>query len=231
MSILVYILTLIGLLFIIPNSREAFSPSYVFFVSIIYFLLLIYFFITQKDKRNNWMRFDVIFLIGYTIVHFQIPFLASIGIEPADPYFIWINKNVVNYATWMSVVAINLWMLGYTLARNKSNKQLIHTPSKSIKVNFVKYDMLLGISFISFLVFVGRTFFTGEAQGVGTWGAGAVYIYLIFSKLLFLRIIYFIINLPKRASLLDITKSLFSNKVFALILLTNSILFLLSGDR
>lgn len=232
MSILVYILTLIGLLFIIPNSREAFSPSYVFFVSIIYFLLLIYFFITQKDKRNNWMRFDVIFLIGYSIVHIQIPFLASIGSEPPNPSFIWINKNVVNYATWLSVFSINLWMIGNQLSRKRWNfKKIRINKIDNLNINFFKLDLCLGILFVAFLALVGRTFYTGEVQGAGTWGQGSVYIYLIFGNILTLRIIYFIYNLKNRYSIKIIFRSLLNNKVFFLTLTIHTILFLLNGDR
>src|SRR5690606_11228128 len=97
-----YIIILVLLLFLFPDRFSLFDEQYNFVISIIYAITLLFYLMQQKTHSSNWLRFDVIFLVGYTIVHFQIPFLASLGIEPERPDFIWINKQVVNFATWMS---------------------------------------------------------------------------------------------------------------------------------
>ncbi len=227
----VFVIILAILIFLMPDKREPFNPSLNFTLSVLYLIALVYFLFIQSRNNKNWLRFDVLFLLSYTIVHFQIPFLASIGIEPSKPSFVWINKQVVNFATWMGVLAINLWMLGFNLASDKVKYQINNLSPKPFRVNFAIYDVLLAIFFVGFLILVGSSFFTGEVQGTDTWGGGAVYIHLIFSNLLCLRIIYFVFTLPQNCSLLKIINQLSRNKIFSIILFMNTFLFLISGDR
>src|SRR5690606_28548105 len=107
-----------------PELYSEFSFNYNFFLGLTYLVLISVFLLDQRLKNKNWLRFDIIFLIGYTIVHFQIPFLASIGVEPTRPDFVWLNKDVVNYATWMSLVAINFWILGFTFFLNRKKLEI-----------------------------------------------------------------------------------------------------------
>src|SRR5690625_1381073 len=110
---IIYMIILIVLLFLTPERFEAFDPIYIQILTSIYFIALVIFLVSQKKLFKNWLRFDVLFLLGFSIVHYQIPFLESVGIQPERPNFVWINKEVVNYATWMSTMGICLWMLGY----------------------------------------------------------------------------------------------------------------------
>lgn len=178
------------------------------------------------------MRFEIIFLIGYSIVHYQIPLLTSIGIEPRNPEFIWINKEVVNYAIWMSTVAIVLWMLGsmIKLKKNTNQNQSINY-SQIQKVNLHLYDFILAVVFVIFLILVGRSFFAGIYDGGNSWGDGANYAYLILKILLYLRIIYFFNRLPRNISLKSIFFKFIRNYLFASIATIYLVLFLISGDR
>jgi hypothetical protein len=227
---IVYIFTLIVLILLTPNRLESFNGQYNIIISSLYLLVLLYFLRSQSKIYRNWARFDVIFLIGYTIVHFQIPFLASIGVEPSRPYYIWINKDVVNFATWMSAVAITMWMWGYTLYVNKRNK-VSEIKLNKIVVNYRIYDILLLFSFILFLGTVGKALFTGVYKGTSNWGDGAVYAYLVLKNLLYLRIVYFFKNIRKNASIKEITTNLFKNKTFTIVAVIYVLLFLFQGDR
>ncbi|WP_182407322.1 O-antigen polymerase [Psychrobacter sp. GP33] len=223
-----YILFFIILVALKPNRLEDFSQSLNFTYSIIYLILLIVFLLHHRKIDKNWMRFDVIFLVGYSIVHLQIPFLASIGTEPFRPYFIWINKDVVNYATWMSVVAIDLWMLGYSLALNNSLKKT--TVIKKSKKNIPLIDTLLLIMFLGFLATVGAVFLRG-VYDVESWGQSAVYFLLLLETLIYIRIVYFFEDMPQSVTVKRIVKKLINNKIFATVLILYFILFFLSGSR
>lgn len=231
MKNILLLLILIILILLTPNRYESFSKELVFTYSVLYLLSLIIFLFYNRNKDGNWFRFDVMFLLGFTIVHFQIPYLSSINIEPLNPSFIWINRNVVNFATWMSSVAIIFWMLGYNFYNNYKFKKKPLFKFDKFKFDKFKFDFLLVLSFVIFLILVGKEFFTGKVQGTDSWGSGAVYLYLIFSKLLYLRIIYFFFELKKRTSLKTIYISFFSNKILAVVYILNIVFFLSIGDR
>lgn len=190
-----------------------------------------YYFITQRKFRENWVRFDVLFIIGYTIVHFQIPFLASIGVEPSNPNFIWINIDVVNFATWMSTVSITFWLFGYSFLQRKNKVILSKWDIANVKVNYMIYDTLLLIIFILFLSTVGGALFAGTYEGTSNWGVGSVYAFLILQNLLYLRVIYFFKDLPKNMPLKRVFLNLLNNKIFSIIAIMYIFLFLIQGDR
>lgn len=221
-----YFFTAIVLFIFKPDKYTDFNADYIFILSIIYLILVLLFFLNQSIKEQNWMRFDVIFLLGYSIVHFQIPFLASIGIESSRPDFVWINKDVVNYATWMSTVSICLWMLGYLSI--KPNKKLID--NNCFFIDYKLLDIVLLVVFLGFLISAGKNFLLG-ANDVNSWGGAATYFLLILETLLYLRIIYFFKDINKNVSVYDIFNRLILNKVFFSVLLGFTILFFLSGSR
>lgn len=224
-----YITVLILLVFFRPTKLEEFSEILNLNYSIVYILLLIVFFTRQRLATKNWLRFDVIFLIGFTIAHFQVPFLASLGILPERPFFIWPNQKVVNFATWMSLFSITLWMLGYSIF-NYPFRPVEHKWA-SLNTSFLLYDIVLLIVFIIFLVTVGPSLFKGEYAGSSIWGEGAVYPFLILRTMLNLRIIYFIAAFGSKFNTRNILNKFKRNKLFFLVLFIYVLLFLLSGKR
>ena len=217
------------LLILKPGKFEYFSSFYNFSVSLILFLLVVFFLLWHRRFDKNWLRFDVLFLIGYTIVHIQIPFLASVGIEPIRPYFVWINKDVVNYATWMSVVAINLWMLGYSVYLKKP-KAVTSKEYKIVSKSYSIIDTIILISFIGFLSTAGSVLLSG-VYDLDSWGAQAVYFLLVLSTLIYLRIVYFFSELKPDTSYRQIIKKAFNNKIFIFVLFVYLGMFFLVGDR
>lgn len=234
MGPLVYIVALVILIIMTPERSETFNSNYNLLLSIIYLVVVIFHLYMQTKLTKNWLRFDVLFLIGFTIVHIQIPYLASIGIEPSNPDFVWINRNVVNFATWMSVVSAVLWMWGYNfmVGRKTFSKKVNHKVEHiKISVNYVKYDLVLLSAFLLFLGLVGSGFFRGVYDGGDSWGVGANYAYLVLSTLLYLRIIYFFKDIKIGSSIYSIVNNFFSQKIFITIVTIYVLLFLMSGDR
>lgn len=223
----IYLFTGFIALVLKPEKFSPFSEEYNFLLSVIYIFVLSIFIFQQRYKDKNWLRFDILFLLGYTIVHFQIPFLASIGIEPSRPWHIWLNKEVVNYATWMSLVSITIWFFGYSLIIQPKRKKIPVMPKK-INTNVI--DKLLPWIFIGFLFSAGKNFL-GGAYDVTSWGGAATYFLLILKVLIYLRIIYFFVLLDEQKSLFEITKSVLANKVFVLTVILYFALFFITGSR
>lgn len=222
-------MSLLVSLFMMPERFEYFNTNFNFLLSLLCLLNIIVFWRTTKKDYSSWIRYDTLFLLGFVIVHFQIPFLASIGVEPTEPSFVWINKKVVNYATWLSSIVVLLWILGFLVYMNR--KKIIKKAT-SYKVNTQKIDYLLVIIFMLFLGLVGSEFLSGNYDGGDNWGAGANYAYLLLSVTLYLKIIYFFINNQD----VKITKSnimtiVMNNKLFVFILGFYVLLFLAAGDR
>lgn len=229
MKMIIYIYTLLILVALKPDRVELFSGKLNIIFSFIYFFLIAFFLIYHRKLDKNWMRFDVLFLIGYTIVHIQIPLLAAFGIEPAKPSFVWINKDVVNFATWMSVVSINLWMIGYSffLTNNKlkrSNKYSL------VKKDFKAIDYVILLMFLG-LIFSAGTVILSGVYNLSKWGGAGVYFLMALSSLIYLRIIYFFRSLPKGISIKNIYKTFIKNKIFISVLTIYFILFLFTGSR
>ncbi|WP_201539267.1 O-antigen polymerase, partial [Psychrobacter faecalis] len=224
---LFYISSLVLLIFLKPEKFEVFSRISVFNFSVIYFLLILYHFLTTRVSDNNWMRFDVFFILGFTIVHLQIPFLASLGIEPTRDFHIWINKDVVNYATWMSVVSMNIWLVGYSLIK------LRYKPSSRFIISNKKkrmLDIITTLSLIGLLYSAGSILLKG-LYDLESWGAIATYMLALLNALLILRIVYFFSQIPYDSSYFKIINQLKYNKLFITNLLLFITLFFLAGDR
>ncbi|HNP66998.1 MAG TPA: O-antigen polysaccharide polymerase Wzy [Aequorivita sp.] len=214
-----------------PGLNESFDGLQNFALSIFAIINVLIFWNTSIKITKSWVNYNTLFLLGFLIVHFQIPFLASIGIEPIRPSFIWINKSVVNYAVWLSVLALLLWILGSLLYYNKARKRNVQKVA-IYNIDTKKIDALLTVFLILFILLVGQKFLRGSYDGGRNWGAGANYAYLILRILILLRILYFFINTSHlKLSIKKIIRLIFRNKIFVIILIIYFLIFLLSGDR
>lgn len=229
-NIIFVIVSLIVCVFFTPMRFEAFDNYLNFILPIIGIINVIVFLSTSTKITNSWIGYDTLFLLGYVIVHFQIPFLKSIGIDPIMSDFVWINKQVVNYATWISLVAILFWMLGFWLSSLKNKNYINFKDEEPYMVNTKKIDILLLILSISFVALVGTDFLSGKYNGGDNWGAGAGYVYVLLQSVIILKLIYFFINY-KYSQEGNILNSIVKNKIFISILTLYTFIFFISGDR
>lgn len=226
--IILFISLLITLL-LMPGKFEVFDTSHNLLLSLISLINVLVFWRTVKRFFTSWVRYDTLFLLGFLIVHFQIPLLASLGVEPEEPSYIWINKNVVNYATWFSTVVLLLWILGFLM---HAGKKKIKKKQVDYKINTGKVDVLLMVSFCLFVVLVGKEFLIGNYTSWDSWGAGAGYAFILLNVTIYLKIIYLFIQYKHvRISRDNIAVILFKNKTFVGILGLYILLFLFAGDR
>lgn len=214
----------------VPTKFEVFDNNINFILPFIGLINVLVFLSTSTKITNSWIGYDTLFLIGFVIVHFQIPFFASMGIEPSFPDFVWINKNVVNYATWLSLLAILVWMLGFWLSSLKRVKYKISDTEKPYKVDTRKIDILLLVLFLAFLGLVGSEFLSGSYNGGDNWGAGTAYVYILLRAVIILKLIYFFIN-NKHSHKGKLWNSIIRDKVFVIVLVSFVFIFFVSGDR
>jgi len=234
-SLFSYPFLMISLLIVIlltPAREELLNNNFIIIMSTIALFNVISFFRTLTLYYKTWIRFDVLFLLGYLIVHFQIAFFYSaFGIKPADNNF-WVNIFVVNYAIWLSTIVLLLWMLGfYTYISLKKNKKVVQPKEYYIRKN-KNFDLYLVLSFILFVGLVGQNFWSGNHAGLSNWNAGATYAFLIFRTILFLAVIYFFVNNKgKLVSMSSLGNALFQNRLLVVICIIYTLSFLLQGDR
>jgi hypothetical protein len=214
-----------------PERYSLFNDSINITLTVIVLLNVFVFFNSIKSYYQSWVRYDTLFIIGFLIVHFQIPFLAAIGIDPTRPDYIWINKQVVNFATWFSTIVFLLWMLGfYLFLVNKNESKQVDTLGYQLSSKYL--NALTLIFTILFILLVGREFLSGAYNGTSNWGAGATYIFLLLRIFLTLNIIYlFINNANNDKKEGNVFRLLMTNKVLFGTSAVIIFIFLLAGDR
>lgn len=217
-----------------PNLREVFDKEFIINCSLFALFNIIVFFATIRKYYPSWISYDLFFIVGFIIVHFQIPFLESIGLPNPHPTKVWINMLVVNYAMWLSCIFLYLWMLGFYLFLALQKRVLVS--KKAIPLEFVKksklYNLLMIVSFAIFYTLIGKEFWSGNHQGSDNWGPGATYAHIFVRTFLFLSIIYLFYNnrIPLRNTL-DYFKFYQKNKLVLLLTLFYCLGFLIIGDR
>lgn len=231
--LLFYIFLLFFVVLLKPGANEDFDPFLNVNLSIIFLTLMFTYFFKRRRYIRNWLRFDLVFLIGYFVVHFQSSLLYSIGLDDGVILHPWVNIEVVNYATWLSLLAIIFWFIGTATVSEK--KYFLSSKSKRYNV-FVDnisplIDKVIVISFALFIIVAGSSLFSGTYDGGRSWGAGAGYFYLLLMFSLYLRTIYFVLSLEKNTSIKQVIKSLMTNKVYVVSLIIFLLMFLSVGDR
>lgn len=229
-NIFLVVASLIVCLLYMPEKFETFDSTTNFILPLIGLVNIIYFWSTSFKIANSWISYNTLFLLGFAIVHFQIPFLASIGIEPHFGDYVWINKKVVNYATWLSLLALLMWLLGFLIVSLKNINDKTNVKLDQYKVDTKKIDILLVVLFVAFIGLVGSEFLSGAYDGGDNWGEGANYAFMLLRIVITLKLIYFFINnrqLYKR----KLVYSILNDKIFVIVLAFYVFIFFATGDR
>lgn len=122
-------------------------------------------------KNFRWVSILVFFLLSYIIVHFQLPFLNSMGYELNSDYlnwFIWADNGAGNKATLVSLLGLIAFFFGYILVEfKKSEKRVPNTIYRKYK-NPVYFSFLIILSYTFYIVF----FITSGSYKYGYYAAG-----------------------------------------------------------
>src|SRR5690625_1576511 len=111
----VLVFLIIGSLFLQLEFKSEMNTSLIYTYSFLFLSLMIVHLLLEKSKfKGNWFRIDVIFLLGFLIVHFQWPIMYSFSeITPENISRVWVDERYVNYGVWLSLVGGLSWFLGY----------------------------------------------------------------------------------------------------------------------
>lgn len=152
---LIFVLLTI-LLCIAPDKSGQIDKSLLgLYSSIMIFSLLLHFFINKNIE--NWFRIDILFLLGFFIVHFQWAVMYSFSdIVPYGISRVWAEHEYVNYGTWISAVSGLAWIFGFNLFNFNINKN-----KNEVLININKLYFFAIIIFTLFLVFAGGQFLNG----------------------------------------------------------------------
>jgi oligosaccharide repeat unit polymerase len=212
----------------IPNSNLLNMYLIIFFIA----TFLHFFF----NKNENWFRIDVIFLLGFSIVHFQWALMYSIdGITPNDYSFFWATTNYtkyINYGTWLSTVGIIAWFLGF----NTLKKVYIQNEKTNYyKLNYKIFFYFTLFAFIMFLLTAGQEYLSGaiyKGEGKSATGAGiSVYFQLLFSFSIIILCTLTIFNMlqNKNSTYIQLIKNI--DKKVLLLFISTIFIYLYVGDR
>lgn len=222
-------MAMVSVLFIFkPSFRsEIHVPSLSIYLAFLFVAILIHL-ISQKDK--NWFRMDILFLLGFGIVHFQWPGMISIS-NITPKFILWgvVDSNYINYGTWLSVVGLLAWFIGYDLFPSKKNNIVQYQ---------IKYKKILWFSVILFglfLLMAGSSFLDGgvyKGQGGSAAGEGiSVYFQLLFGISILILTAVVIINNKDKYKRKAVMWFLGLDKKYLLLAGVYIFLFLSIGDR
>jgi len=229
MNKVIYLLLIIVVIIFKPEFKSEINSSLlIFYNSIMISAMLIYF--NSIKKNNNWFRIDLIFLIGFIIVHFQWAIMYSFSdLLPENIYRFFVDPIYFNFATYLSLLGLLGWFFGFELIKEKPpKKQHIYIYSTN------NLRIITTISFIIYFIENGSYYLAGgkytktitqEASAIGA------YMYLIFSiSILILTAILILNNRSKwNGNLFRWIKGL--DKRDLIIIISYALFFVLSGDR
>lgn len=144
----------------INKTYLTFVISLAFFSSFIYYKL-----IKNKFGYFPWLSIGSLFVIGHFIVSFQLYLTYIFGFElnQVFDYFIWSNKDVVNKAAVISLVASLSFFCGNAFSIFKS---------KNLRKKTLNYKLSINTLFVFALIFYVLFIFQSGSYALGFYSAG-----------------------------------------------------------
>jgi len=233
-SLFVNVIVLVIFIFGMPNIHEAQSSMFNITYSIFIFACVIIYLISSTKLYRNSVKYDLFFLLGFCIVHFQIPVIFSLGFTNLYTDFVILNKNLMNYLTWFSGVSILFWMIGSQLVSFYLFGRKIKSQIKEIKKIIIRQpiaDIFLIIVFLGFVIVAGKPLLSGVYDGGQSWGANATYFYMLLRAFLIVRIFYFFYINNDTPSIQVLFFRFLNEKTLFFIIVSYILLFFIGGQR
>lgn len=233
-SLFVNVVVLVIFIFGMPNIHEAQSNMFNITYSIFIFACVIIYLISSTKLYRNSVKYDLFFLLGFCIVHFQIPVIFSLGFTNLYTDFVILNKNLMNYLTWFSGVSILFWMIGSQLVSFYLFGRKIKPQIKEIKKIIIRQpiaDIFLIIVFLGFVIVAGKPLLSGVYDGGQSWGANATYFYMLLRAFLIVRIFYFFYINNDTPSIQVLFFRFLNEKTLFFITVSYILLFFIGGQR
>lgn len=173
--IFIAFLVLIYFYSILPEEIDKTFQSKIF---IIVLISSIVFYFSQRKIINQfgYVNLTNLFVIGYFIVFFQIPFLNYFGFDLNKSmfYFIWVEERVVNKSILISAIGILSFYLGFIFFKKFPLKQSVNVIKKE-SINF-----LITSAYICYILFFLSS---GSYKSGVYWASDSLFIVTYLSKL------------------------------------------------
>lgn len=227
---LTFLLLLLVLFFVKPEFESVTDPELLVIYIFAFFTATFTHLLSEKDNKN-WFRLDVMFLLGYGIVHFQWPIMFSVsGIYPEKFAKVSMSSFYVNYGTWLAAVGIVSWCLGHSLLA-------IKTVPSAIGYYF-NYKKLLWLTLVLNVLFIstaGSDYLSGGIyKGSGGSGAGegiSVYFQLLLAIAILVISAVIILNNKNNFKSNSVAWLLSLDKKYLFLIIFYILLFFSIGDR
>ena len=225
------LIVLIVILFISkPIKFSTISELEILKYTIIFlFGVIIYFY--QNKLNENWFRLDLLFIMGFFIVHFQLPLMYILtDFVKSMNLTVSIKENYLNYGVWLASLGGICFLLGLSI--NSSNVK------QNYEGMFISYKVLLWFAYIFSIGFIstaGSNYLSGGIyKGLGghSWGTGiSPYFEILSGFSNILLIILVVVEYKKTSEISFISWLIRRKKMFLILIITNFLLFLWVGDR
>lgn len=188
---------------------------------------------TVKDLKKQSLRFTVLFMLAFSIVHFQAYLDFILGNIKSDAMFIWINTRVVSKSLLISSIAFVSYFLGYSLVPSQNLSKLKKPNIDILKLMDTKWLSYVSIAILLlFFIFIDKRYFSG---GYSTINLGvSIYFALIFEScvngvlIVNARNLYLINQRKKKVTFWYFT---YYNRLPLFILFIYLLAVMFSGDR
>ncbi|NBQ67476.1 MAG: O-antigen polysaccharide polymerase Wzy [Nitrosomonadaceae bacterium] len=109
------------------------------------------------QRSNNWLRPDILFLVGFFVVHYQWLTMALVsGLFPENTNFLFPMEAHATYGAWLSTIALISWLSGYAVANPDSHIRIERIANNQMILNIAI------VVLVAFAVTVGPSYFTAE---------------------------------------------------------------------
>lgn len=227
---LTFIFLLLVLFFIKPEFESVTDPE-LLAIYIFVFFIATFIHLLSKIDNKNWFRLDVMFLLGYGIVHFQWPIMFSIsGIYPEPFAKVSMSSFCVNYGTWLGAVGVVSWFFGHSLLAIKTVPDIVE-----YSFNYKKLFWLTIILNGLFLSTAGSDYLSGGVyKGSGGSAAGegiSAYFQLLLAISILVITAIIILNNKNNFKINSMAWLLNLDKKYLFLTISYILLFLSIGDR
>jgi oligosaccharide repeat unit polymerase len=227
---IIYLLSILILIFKIPSFNEDFNKgNQIFFISL-YFISIIVHLVNNLNK--NWFRIDLLFIISFSIVHLQWALMLCLSLDLLNFTHYNVNTSSMNYGVWLSCLGGISWLLGYSIYKIK-NTNLSKPFNIHIK-NFSKVKSITIIFFIFFILTAGKDFFNGAVyvSGSGNKATGegiSVYFQEFFSISILVYTSLVFIQYKNNTGFINYLFN--KHKIYLFLIISYTTIFLSIGDR
>ena len=177
------------------------------------------------------MRVDLLFILSFTIVHFQWAIMLLLGFQLTELTHYFVDFNRMNYGVWLSTLGGVSWFMGFNL-KNYFNKKILTHKSYALKFDKIKWFTLF--FFVLFLFMAGSDFFNGTVYKAGEGGRPtgsgvSAYFQEFFSISILVYTGLIFLSYDKKEKLKSFL--LKNHKIYILLVATYTTVFLFVGDR